>query len=312
MSTRWAFAVITLVMLALAGCDGADSAVPAATPGSTAPADATPTQPVAIRFSMQAGDAPITCAQGAAALGLSQNGVQFNDLRFYVSNVALVDSAGAVVPMRLEQDGMWQSGVTALLDFEDGTAGCVDAGNTEMNTVISGTVAEGDYTGIQFDLGIPAPDNHQDVTVAPSPLNLPALWWSWQGGYKFVRIDMKIDMKTEGQAGAPTGGAWFVHLGSTGCASANEAAAPTTACLRPNLATIRLNGFDPAQNTIVADMASFLAQVDLSQSTPMPPGCMAGADDPDCIALFPAFGLDIATGACVEAGCPTQTLFRVE
>jgi uncharacterized repeat protein (TIGR04052 family) len=257
---------------------------------------------------MQAGDEPISCAQGASGLGLAENDVRFNDLRFYISNVALINDAGGSTSVTLLQDGLWQSGATALLDFEDGSGGCADSGNGEMNRVITGTAPAGDYTAIQFDLGIPAPTNHQDVTVAPSPLNLPAMWWNWQGGYRFVRIDMVV----EGQTETPTGGAWFIHLGSTGCASANESTPPTTACTRPNLATIRLQGFDPAQSTIVADMATLLAQIDLTQSTPMPPGCMSGADDPDCVALLPAFGLDVATGACLEDGCPTQTLFRVQ
>lgn len=304
MFSRWPLIAMMLVMLAVAGCTTANPAAPAPPENAAAAA----MQPVAIRFAVQAGDAAITCTDGAAALGASQKSAQFNDLRFYVSNVALVNGAGEAIPVTLVQDGMWQSGVTALLDFEDGAAGCADAGNAEMNTTISATVAAGDYTGIQFDLGIPTPDNHQDVTLAPSPLNLPAMWWNWQGGYKFVRIDMKV----AGQESTPTGGAWFIHLGSTGCISANEATAPTTACMRPNLATIRLDNFDPAQNMVVADMAALLAQVNLAESAPMPPGCMADVDDPDCIALFPAFGLDIATGTCPAAGCPTQRLFRIQ
>ncbi len=197
---------------------------------------------------------------------------------------------------------------TALLDFEDGTAGCADSGNAPMNDMVMGKVTPGDYTGIQFDLGIPAAANHQDVTLAPSPLNIPALWWNWQGGYRFVRIDMVVD----GQADSPTGGAWFIHLGSTGCSSTNESTPPTEACTRPNLATIRLNGYKPGESVIVADMASLLAAVDLSSSTPMPPGCMSGADDPDCVSLFPAFGLDIGTGECAESGCASQSFFRIE
>lgn len=166
-------------------------------------------------------------------------------------------------------------------------------------------MAPGDYTGVQFDLGVPFALNHQDVTVADSPLNVPPMWWNWQGGYKFVRIDMKSDA-------AVMDGAWFIHLVSTGCVAADQAKAPTEPCSRPNIATIQLAGFDPAANTIVADLATLLADVNLSESVPQPPGCMSGPDDPDCAGLLPGFGLDIATGVCAEAGCPTQTFFRVE
>ncbi len=311
MSSRWMILPLLLVTLLFSACTPAQptpAGAPAAEVAADAPADTRiPAEAISIRFAMQAADQPLTCTQGATGLGLSQNEVQFNDLRFYVSNIALLNTAGDLVPVALEQN-MWQSGATALLDFEDGSAGCADSGNAELNSAVTGTVTPGDYTGIQFELGIPASANHQDVTVAPSPLNIPAMWWNWQGGYKFIRVDMKV----AGQEDAPTGGAWFIHLGSTGCASANESTPPTTACTRPNLATIRLEGFDAAQNVIVADMATLLAQVDLTQSVPMPPGCMSGADDPDCIALLPAFGLDVATGACLEEDCPTQTLFRVQ
>ncbi len=293
MRTHWKVAALALAASALAACQPVQM---------TAPSQAA--QPVAVRFAIQAGDAPVTCTQGAEGLGVAGSPAQFNDLRFYVSNVALITAAGEAVPVALEQDGLWQSGSTALLDFEDGTAGCADSGTPDMNDVVSGAVAPGAYTGIQFDLGVPFASNHQDVTLAPSPLNSSPMWWNWQGGYKFVRIDMTTD--------APDGGAWFIHLGSTGCMAADQATAPAAPCARPNLAGVRLDGFDPATNVIVADMATLLAAVDLSQSTPMPPGCMSGADDPDCAFLLPAFGLEIATGQCSEAGCPAQTFFRVQ
>ncbi|NJR31975.1 MAG: hypothetical protein HC778_02740, partial [Chamaesiphon sp. CSU_1_12] len=28
------------------------------------------------------------------------------------------------------------------------------------------------------------------ATLAASPLNLTSLWWNWQGGYKFLRLDL--------------------------------------------------------------------------------------------------------------------------
>lgn len=290
-------------LLLLAGCQ-------AIQPSAATPADAAPTRqetgkPVEIRFALKAGDQDLICAQPATGLGITQSTVQLNDLRFYVSNLALIDGSGNAVPVVLEQDGLWQVESTALLDFEDGSAGCTETGNPDLNTSVRGSVAAGDYTAVRFDLGVPFALNHQDVTVAPSPLNLPPMWWNWQFGYKFVRIDMKSDAPA-------TAGAWFIHLGSTGCVAADPAKAPTKPCSHPNMATIQLDGFDPATQTIVADLATLLAKVNLSESTPQPPGCMSGADDPDCAALLPAFGLDIATGVCTEAGCPTQTFFRVE
>ncbi len=289
--------------LLLVGCQPIQA--PATTTDAATTADTAAGEAVEIRFALKAGDQELSCADAATGLGTTQSTAQLNDLRFYVSNLALIDGSGNPVPVTLEQDGLWQVESTALLDFEDGSAGCTETGNPDLNTAMRGTIAPGDYKAVRFDLGVPFALNHQDVTIAASPLNVPPMWWNWQGGYKFVRIDMKSDATI-------MDGAWFIHLGSTGCVAADQSKAPTEPCSRPNLATIQLDGFDPATNTIVADLATLLANVNLSESVPQPPGCMSGPDDSDCAGLLPGFGLDIATGVCTEAGCPTQTFFRVE
>lgn len=286
-------------LVTLTGCQ------PIQAPAASTTASSATDEAVEIRFALKAGDQDLSCAEPATGLGTTQSTVQLNDLRFYISNLALIDGGGNAVPVTLDQDGLWQVESTALLDFEDGSVGCTETGNPDLNTSVRGTVAPGDYTAVRFDLGVPFALNHQDVTVAASPLNVPPMWWNWQGGYKFVRIDMKSDA-------AMMDGAWFIHLGSTGCVAANQSKAPAEPCSRPNIATIQLDGFDPAANTIVADLATLLADVNLSESVPQPPGCMSGPDDPDCAGLLPGFGLDIATGACAEAGCPDQAFFRVE
>ena len=273
-------------LLLLVGCQPIQ---PAATTTNTTTAGDTTGEAVEIRFALKAGDQDLSCAEPATGLGTTQSTVQLNDLRFYVSNLALIDGSGNAVPVALEQDGLWQVESTALLDFEDGSVGCTETGNPDLNTSVRGTVAPGDYTAVRFDLGVPFALNHQDVTMAASPLNVPPMWWNWQGGYKFVRIDMKSDTTV-------MDGAWFIHLGSTGCVAADQSKAPAEPCSRPNIATIQLDGFDPAANSIVADLATLLAAVNLSDSTPQPPGCMSGPDDPDCASLLPAFGLDVATG----------------
>lgn len=270
-------------------------------------------QPVAINFAMKVGDQEARCGEVYEGLGASGSPVEINDMRFYISNVRLVNDKGAETPVELEQDGLWQVENVALLDFEDATAGCAETGTPEMNVSIRGTVPEQTFvcpecepTAILFDLGVPFDLNHLDVTAAPSPLNIPAMWWNWQIGYKFARIDLKTDA-------AATEGAWFIHLGSTGCSSSDKNTPPEKPCMRPNVVSVRLDNFDVTKNVVVADIASLVAAVDLSESTPQPAGCMSGPDDPDCAILFPAgFGLDIATGACAEEGCPTQRFFRVE
>src|SRR5690606_37806949 len=135
--------------------------------------------------------------------------------------VRLIDDGGNEVAVTLTDDDLWQDDSVALLDFEDASMGCAANGTTETNSTVVGTVPEGTYTGVVFELGVPFEKNHQDVAAADAPLSVGAMFWVWQGGFKFVRIDM-ID--ADGMA--PDNG-WNLHLGSTGCMSPAPAVPPT-------------------------------------------------------------------------------------
>ena len=257
---------------------------------------------VTIQFVAMVGAKPAACGIIYENLGTTGSPISLNDYRFYVSNVRLINAAGEEVPVDLTQDGLWQYTNVALLDFEDGSKLCSETGTAEINSKITGTVPEGEYVGIVFDLGVPFELNHLDTATAPAPLNLPAMWWNWRSGYKFVRIDMQTPRSQTPQ--------WFIHLGSTGCSAPDNNTPPAEPCSNPNLPTVRLEGFNPIRNFIVADLAGLLAQVNLDESTPMPPGCMSGIDDPDCVGLFPGFSLDLTSGLPIEDAVPA--FFRVE
>ena len=150
------------------------------------------TQEVEINFAGWVGDDEFACGESYDRVGTSETTITPTDFRLYISEVALIDQDGNTVPVELEQDGKWQYENVALLDFEDGTEAC-DNGTTETNTAIVGTVPEGDYESLQFTLGVPKKLNHEDAAIAPSPLNLTSMWWNWQGGYKFLRVDLETD-----------------------------------------------------------------------------------------------------------------------
>ncbi len=281
---------------------------------------------VTLRFALKAGKDVVACGKEMTGLGSKRSSAQISDARFHVSNVRLLDSAGKEVPVALTPDGKWQSDSVALIDFEDASGLCKDGGTAETRVQIKGKAEAGAYTGVVFDLGVPFAMNHADVATAKSPLNVKAMWWNWQGGYKFLRVDFKSN------APAPQD-TFFVHLGSTGCGeiadphsalgeavtATHEATgtmavpnmAPEKPCANANIPTVRLMRFDPARDVIVADVGALLRGVDLSNPTPMPAGCMSGVDDKDCVGLFPNLGLSLKTGACASA-CRNQRLFRVE
>ncbi|MBN8620544.1 MAG: metallo-mystery pair system four-Cys motif protein [Anaerolineae bacterium] len=251
-----------------------------------------------IRFGARVGEKDFACGITYEGLGAESSAVNVTDFRLYVSNIRLINAAGEEVPLMLKQDGLWQHEGTALLDFEDGAAGCADTGNDALNTKVVGDVPEGEYTGLVFELGVPFELNHLDASVAPSPLNVAAMWWVWQVGYKFVRIDLMAD-------GQP----WFIHLGSTDCESADFNTPPESPCGAPNRVEVRFESFNPAHDIVTVDLASVVEGIDLSTSQPEPPGCMSGKDDADCTILFPNLGLSLETG--LPDAAVVQKLFRV-
>ncbi|ADI14006.1 MbnP family copper-binding protein [Truepera radiovictrix] len=279
--------------------------------------------PVTLTFDVRAGDERVSCGAPLPPLGSEATETELLDLRFYVSNVRLLSATGDEVPLELEQNA-WQHGPVALLDFEDGSGSC-EGGTAETNTQVMGRAPAGDYIGVAFTLGVPFTLNHLDVTTAPSPLNLSALWWNWQAGYKFARIDLQTASSPEATGGgehaatpesdpedteghaAPREGFWPLHLGSTGCASPSSVVPPNAECERPNRVEVRLE-LDPMRDTIVADLARLYEGVDLSQSLELaPPGCMSGHDDPDCEVVFTNLGLDLQSGSSE----PGASFFRV-
>ncbi|MFN6980226.1 MAG: MbnP family copper-binding protein, partial [Gemmobacter sp.] len=152
-------------------------------------------QPVTITFAAEIAGTPFTCGTPYAGIGTTGSTVEVADFRLFVSNARMVAADGSETPILLDQDGTWQVETVALLDFEDATGTCIN-GTPEINTTLRGTVPEGAYTGLAFDIGVPFDLNHGDPTLAASPLNLTAMFWNWQGGYKFI----KLDMATSGQA----------------------------------------------------------------------------------------------------------------
>ena len=249
---------------------------------------------VTIPFAAEIGGQPFSCAATYGGLGATGAEMTAIDYRIFVSNVALIRPDGTLQPVALDQDGSWQLGDLALLDFEDGTANCTN-GTPGTHTALTGTVPQGDYTGLAFTVGVPFAQNHQDPTLAAAPLNTTAMFWNWQGGYKFVRIDM---VPTDRAADGPKG--WFLHLGSTQCDAASKTSAPS-GCKNGNRLDIRFDGFDPATNVVVIDPAPVVAGADLRVNAPeTSPGCMAFPNDPDCLTVMAKLGLpymDVPAGA---------------
>jgi uncharacterized repeat protein (TIGR04052 family) len=253
-------------------------------------------QPVELKFAAEINGKPFACGQSYPDVGTTKSTLTPSDFRLYISEVALVRADGQAVPVALVQDGVWQLETTALLDFENASAACRN-GTPTMNAAVRGTVPAGDYRGVRFTLGVPFARNHGDPTVAPSPLNNTAMFWNWQGGYKFLKFDAASSGRPATLAPpAPAGGGsasgFSVHLGSTVCASAGRTTAPAAPCLNPNRVNVEFRSFDVARNTVVLDIGRVLAgaNVDVNAANTSP-GCMSFPKDADCPPVMGALGL---------------------
>lgn len=255
-------------------------------------------QEVALRFKPMVGDRPFACGQSYDDIGTTNSKITPTDFRLYVHNVRLVDAAGKETPVALEQDGKWQVDNIALLDFENGGGPCAN-GTADTNDVIKGKAPAGHYTGVKFTVGVPFERNHADPAKAPSPLNLTQLFWVWNAGYKFARIEMNT-------TGLPQG--WFLHLGSTGCQPGGTMQTIPTSCSFPNRAEVVLSKFDVASDVVIADLKKLLAGANVDVNQPKTArGCMSAQNDADCAPLFANLGLPFAGKAS-----PGQKFFSTE
>ena len=237
---------------------------------------------VAVRFEAVVGSQPFACGTQYPDIGVTKSTMTVTDFRLFVSGVALVRDDGSVVPVTLAQDGLWQYEDVALLDFEDGTTSCAN-GTPETRAVVEGRVPAGRYAGLQFIVGLPFEKNHREPTLQPSPLNLTRMFWNWNAGYKFMRIDLKT-------TGQPQG--WEVHLGSTGCTPREGPTTVPVECKAANQVAVRFPSFDADRDVVRLDLQSLLAtsNIDVNQADTAT-GCMSGPTDADCAGLFARLGL---------------------
>lgn len=251
---------------------------------------------VSIDFAAAINGSPFACGSSYTNVGASQTTITPVDFRIYIHDVELITSGGDVEPVELDQTS-FQRDDLVLLDFENGTGPCVN-GTATTNTTVEGEVARGDYTGIRFVLGVPFEMNHGEPTTAAAPLDITGLFWSWNGGYKFLRMDHVSDDRPQG---------WNVHLGSTGCTPTGDPSVPATTCSNPHRVAVELSNFDPESDVVVADLGMVLKDSDLSQNQAGAPGCMSFPGDPECHQVMPNLGLSYEGTAA-----SSQVLFSVQ
>ena len=256
---------------------------------------------VNINFQAMVNGAAFACGTQYAGVGTAGSTIELTDFRFYVHDFRLVTASGQETEVELEQDN-WQRDNLALLDFENAQGLCSNGTSSEMNTSVRGEVPAGNYVGLRFRLGVPFELNHQNASAAAAPLDITRLFWNWNAGYKFARMDLRRPDAAEGEAAG-----WNVHLGSTGCSPTGDRTAPATSCVNGHRPEIEFASFDHETDIVVADYGRLLEGSNLTVNTPgTASGCQAFPGDSDCPAVMNRFGLDYE--GSVSAG---QTFFSV-
>lgn len=263
-----------------------------------------PDKLVAINFAALNGSTPVKCGTQLTGLGTTGVATDVKDLRFYITNLSLVNDKGVAVAVKLDAN-KWQltqgTETVSLIDLEDATGACATAANTaETNAVVTGTVPGGTYVGLKATLGVPETMNHTAVAGGTPPLDSAALNWSWQSGRKFT----KIELNPVGGLTKPDGSSiatYNLHIGSTGCTPKLDAAGvaiPNSGtCTNLNMADFSLAAFDMEAQKVALDLGQLFKTSNLTKENGGAAGCMSGATDPECAVIFTEMQVSFGSGS---------------
>jgi len=166
--------IISLLLLTfalIAGCSDNDSN-PIDPHGHSGDTTAT----IALRFVPKFGEQRLLLDK--KYLNAGGDSVQFTAIRFYLSEVALIDSLGASIP------------ATGIMLIDLGDPAVAEHGYAEVK--LRG--APGTYRGLSFSIGVPTADNHKDAATQSLPLGPNSgMYWGWNPGYIFHMIEGKAD-----------------------------------------------------------------------------------------------------------------------
>lgn len=256
---------------------------------------------VQIQFTAKISEEDFKCGKSYTMVGRPHQTITPTDWRMFISDVHLRDPLGVWIPLQLIPDGMWQNSQLTLLDFENGKGPCRN-GTSGLNLIAKGRIPLSTYNGIKFKVGLPFHQNHGDPTTANPPLSTTAMFWNWQGGYKFIKFDAWT-ATSDNSRSSPQRSAFAFHLGSTQCASDAQTQPPIKACQKPNVVQVELIGEDPVSTPVVFDMATLLRNTDVANNAPnTPPGCMSSSSDPDCTEIFRHLNLLVPTSEVLTPG----------
>lgn len=204
------------------------------------------------------------------------------DLRFFVSQVKLITTGGAEVAATLPDVAGWQAQGVGLLDFENATGLCT-GGTAETNSQLVISAPPGAYSGIAFTVGLPYSVNSLQNTAQVAPLNIPAMYWSWTSGYKF----MKFEYQNTGDTNKMN-----YHLGSTGCTGMQNSDCANP--FRSNISVTAASGFALTTDRVTLNLSNLLNGVE--QNLAASRTCMPAQGTTFCDPLLTSMALSRTNG----------------
>jgi len=227
--------------------------------------------------------------------------LELSQIQLYLSDFSIKSEQGEWQTLTMTTSP-YQTSNVALLGLSCGEN---KTGKDNWQVTFTDNVNLATASGIRFKLGVPFELNHLNPLTQPSPLNVSSMFWGWQTGHKFMRLEMLTkQMTTVKTSEQQQQGNWLFHLGSTGCSAPSVVRAPKQACKYANVVDVELALVQQSNNkqTIVTiDLSRLLSGISLTAEQ----SCQSARSDKSCQQLFQRLGLIDNSGA-------GQQLFKVK
>ena len=158
---------------------------------------------------------PIECG---SLITIGEHNFTAENLLFYLSAFNIDNK-----PVQIfNNSAISQTGVT-LLGFRCSSS--TNWSSLKVTLLPNKDRAQAEKVTLAFTLGVPENLNHQNPLLAEPPLTASDMFWTWQQGYKFLRLDLN---------GFDSAENWSFHLGSFGCQSSSSQRPPEQPCQTSN------------------------------------------------------------------------------
>ncbi len=285
--------------------------------------------PVNVRFRAVADGESVDCnsrIEGVGPSGRANFGI--SDLRFFVSNVNLLDLDGNPLETEIDFNEFQykdSGGSVALIDLTDNSSGACSntaisfaEGTARVNSILALLVnGEQEIGGISFDVGVPQrlmKETIANYTAEDAPSPLGELHWSWAAAYRHFVMNFQIERDGESGEG-------YIHVGSRDCGgNGAQALLDRDDCGLINTPKVLLTGFDPEKHEVTIDVKqliqglSFVTEVfnteppfeSIGQGIGVACHSAPLESQPDCGPVFASLGVDLRSGL---ANAQTNSVF---